>query len=325
MVEYNNSYAGQGYGVQPGSVPPVDPITPGIPPVDPQKTQKKQKTSRILGFIAMGLAIISIPMFFLPLVSALGIADVSILHLTKFANLIGMFDEVKKAVILIGVYLGAIILLSVVGAVFDIFKNKGCKLVAAITKAVAMIMSIVAIILVFVKGENMIKPGIGLYMNAVLLLISFVLSLVAAIIMPKANAVTVEPDPSIIMGGLGEPSIIGGNGVIPPETALLQGRIVFTSGCCAGYDIPIKPGTRIVIGKDPSQCSIIIDKSYAKVSRTHCSVEYDSYNNVYVVTDMSTNGTKIVGGPKLQRGAPSYLDRGTVINLAGTDNTFRLD
>lgn len=321
MVEYNNSYAGQGYGVQPGSVPPVDPITPGIPPVDPQKAQKKQKTSRILGFIAMGLAIISIPMFFLPLVSALGIADVSILHLTKFANLIGMFDEVKKAVILIGVYLGAIILLSVVGAVFDIFKNKGCKLVAAITKAVAMIMSIVAIILVFVKGENMIKPGIGLYMNAVLLLISFVLSLVAAIIMPKANAVTVGPDPELM--GLGvPPEPITPNG---PGTEILEGRIVFTSGCCAGYDIPIKPGTRIVIGKDPSQCSIIIDKSYAKVSRTHCSVEYDSYNNVYVVTDMSTNGTKIVGGPKLQRGAPSYLDKGTVINLAGTDNTFRLD
>lgn len=321
MVEYNNSYAGQGYAVQPGSVPPVDPITPGVPPVDPQKAQKKQKTSRILGFIAMGLAIISIPMLFLPLVSALGLADVSILNLTKIADFIGMFDEVKKAVILIGVYLGAIILLSVVGAVFDIFKNKGCKLVAAITKAVAMIMSIVAIILVFVKGENMIKPGIGLYMNAVLLLISFVLSLVAAIIMPKANAEIVGPDPSII----GVPPIIGDDRVIPPETALLQGRIVFTSGCCAGYDIPIKPGTRIVIGKDPSQGSIIIDKSYAKVSRTHCSVEYDSYNNVYVVTDMSTNGTKIVGGPKLQRGTPSYLDRGTVINLAGTDNTFRLD
>lgn len=321
MVEYNNSYAGQGYAVQPGSVPPVDPITPGVPPVDPQKAQKKQKTSRILGFIAMGLAIISIPMLFLPLVSALGLADVSILNLTKIADFIGMFDEVKKAVILIGVYLGAIILLSVVGAVFDIFKNKGCKLVAAITKAVAMIMSIVAIILVFVKGENMIKPGIGLYMNAVLLLISFVLSLVAAIIMPKANAEIVGLDPSII----GVPPIIGDDRVIPPETALLQGRIVFTSGCCAGYDIPIKPGTRIVIGKDPSQCSIIIDKSYAKVSRTHCSVEYDSYNNVYVVTDMSTNGTKIVGGPKLQRGTPSYLDRGTVINLAGTDNTFRLD
>lgn len=321
MVEYNNSYAGQGYAVQPGSVPPVDPITPGVPPVDPQKAQKKQKTSRILGFIAMGLAIISIPMLFLPLVSALGLADVSILNLTKIADFIGMFDEVKKAVILIGVYLGAIILLSVVGAVFDIFKNKGCKLVAAITKALAMIMSIVAIILVFVKGENMIKPGIGLYMNAVLLLISFVLSLVAAIIMPKANSEIVGPDPSII----GVPPIIRDDRVIPPETALLQGRIVFTSGCCAGYDIPIKPGTRIVIGKDPSQCSIIIDKSYAKVSRTHCSVEYDSYNDVYVVTDMSTNGTKIVGGPKLQRGAPSYLDRGTVINLAGTDNTFRLD
>ncbi len=316
MVEYNNSYAGQGYGVQPGSIPPVDPITPGIPPVDPQEAQKKQKTSRILGFVAMGLAIVSIPMFFLPLVSALGIADVSILHLTKFANLIGMFDEVKKAVILIGVYLGAIILLSVVGAVFDIFKSKGCKLVAAITKAVAMIMSIVAIILVFVKGEDMIKPGIGLYMNAVLLLISFVLSLVAAIIMPKANAET---------GGPGERPPMPPEPPIGPGTEILQGRIVFTSGCCAGYDIPVKPGTRIVIGKDPSQCSIIIDKSYAKVSRTHCSVEYDSYNNVYVVTDMSTNGTKIVGGPKLQRGAPSYLDKGTVINLAGTDNTFRLD
>lgn len=43
MVEYNNSYAGQGYAVQPGSVPPVDPITPGVPPVDPQKAQKSKR------------------------------------------------------------------------------------------------------------------------------------------------------------------------------------------------------------------------------------------------------------------------------------------
>lgn len=43
MVEYNNSYAGQGYAVQPGSVPPVDPITPGVPPLIRKKHKKSKR------------------------------------------------------------------------------------------------------------------------------------------------------------------------------------------------------------------------------------------------------------------------------------------
>lgn len=317
MVEYNDPMvAGGMYGSQSGG---------GVPPInygEPSniQTDKKTKTARILGFVAMGLGLISIPMLFLSIVRVSGFlvsANLNIFQLSKIANFFDFFDSAQKIVVFVGIYIGAIILLSLVGAVFDIFKSKGCKIASTIVKAIPMIMSIVAIVLLIVKGEDEINPGIGLYLNAVFLFISFVLSLVATIVMPKKTVATGN--------GRLEPLID-----IPPVpgkdvTALAQGRIIFTSGCCAGYDIPLNPGAKIVIGKDPSQCSIIIDKSYTKVSRTHCSVEYDSLNDVYMVTDMSTNGTKIVGGPKLQRGTPSYLSRGTVINLAGTDNTFRLD
>lgn len=108
------------------------------------------------------------------------------------------------------------------------------------------------------------------------------------------------------------------------DTPPAAGGIAFSSGSCAGYEIPITAGEMVVIGKDPAQCSVIIDRSYKKVSRVHCMVEYDAAQDLYIVTDRSTNGTNVVGGMRLQPGSASLFARGAVLNLAGTDNIFRL-
>lgn len=296
MVEYQDQVV--------GVVPSYD-----MPPQN--KKKKNPLASKILGFIAMALSIISIPMLFLPTVSAVLVGSFNIVQIKDLADFVGLTSYFVGILI----YFIALMVIAAVSAIFDIFKNKGCKITACIFSAIAFVMSVVVLILIFVKGKSLVSPGIGIWMNTSLLLVAFILSLIAAIMAPKKNA---EPDAPVIV----EPPIGGGN---IEGTAILEGKLVFTSGSCAGYEIPVKPGARIVIGKDPSRCSVVIDKSYTKVSRAHCSVEYDSMQDIYIVTDMSTNGTNIVGGPKLQSGSPSYLQRGTVINLAGTDNTFRLD
>lgn len=104
-----------------------------------------------------------------------------------------------------------------------------------------------------------------------------------------------------------------------------SGSITFLSGCCEGYQIPITPDAEIVIGKDPGVSQIVIGLEYARVSRKHCGVRYDANQHLYLVTDYSANGTYTTGGIRLEPHTASYLEKGTVLQLADTDNRFRLD
>ena len=295
MNEYQNQVVG-------GALPPEN-----------NNKNGKALASKILGFIAAALSIISIPMLFLPICSAVLVGSFNIVQLKDIADFVGLSSYFVGVLI----YFIVVMLFSAVAGILNIFKNRACKIVAFIIGGISLILSIVAIVLIFVKGESLVKPDIGIWLNTALLLVAFVLSLVAFITAPK-KATNEVIDPVYISPQEFPLSDNGG-------TDVLEGKLVFTSGSCAGYEVPVRSGARIVIGKDPSKCSIVIDKSYSKVSRAHCSVEYDSMQDIYIVTDLSTNGTIVVGGAKLQSGSPSYLQRGTVINLAGTDNTFRLD
>ncbi len=118
----------------------------------------------------------------------------------------------------------------------------------------------------------------------------------------------------------------------PDDTvALNQAQLMTNSamiyvigGSNSGYKIPINPGEVINIGKDPSMCQLIVASSYTNISRKHCSITYDAVQNIYIVTDFSTNGT-YYNGTRLAKNQPSYLERGSVINLANTDNNIRLE
>lgn len=289
----------------------VDENIAGVVPVVDDKIQKKAKTARVLGFVAMGLSIVSIAMLFLPIVTTESFLGLSAgINLVDLGSIIQSIDGAVDVMFIVAVI--ADLVLPIVSAVLDIFKNKPCKVISCILNGVTVVISLVFIIMIFANGEGVLKPGIGLWLNTVLLLTSFVLTIIAAAFTAKK----VED----ISGFEVDPNNIGGSA----STTVLTGRVTFTSGCCAGYSIPVVSGERLVIGKDPAQCSIVIDRSYKKVSRVHCIVEYDTMQDIYIVTDRSTNGTSVVGGHKLQPNSPSYLQAGTLLNLAGTDNTFKL-
>ncbi|MBQ6381281.1 MAG: FHA domain-containing protein [Clostridia bacterium] len=101
--------------------------------------------------------------------------------------------------------------------------------------------------------------------------------------------------------------------------------LVFTSGSCAGFEVPLQDNQEVFIGKDPALCSVVIDKQYKTVSRKHVGVKYSPEYDMYVVVDYSTNGTFVVGGSQLARNEESYLNDGQSVNLGKTENTFRLE
>lgn len=49
-------------------------------------------------------------------------------------------------------------------------------------------------------------------------------------------------------------------------------KICFVSGACKGYQIPVRNAEQVVIGKDPSLCSVVIDRRYTKISRVQCTL-----------------------------------------------------
>lgn len=286
----------------------------------------KALTSKILGFIAMGMSIISIPMLFLPIINA-ALFKITIIDVLKISDLIG---EYGQEIVVLPVLCIIAILTALAGAVLIPFSKKGLKTAGCVLNSIAFVVSLALLILIFCAsstanseiglGLSLVKPGIGLWLNMVLLLISMALSIAAAVMTPKAGTAEIYTPP------IPTPPIGGDDGWQPEGgVPLAHGGITFLSGSCAGYQVPINGGDELIIGKDPAQCAIVIDKKYTKVSRKHCGVRFDPMQNIYIVTDYSTNGTSIVGGAKLANGSASYLESGTTINLAKTENSFRLD
>ena len=103
-----------------------------------------------------------------------------------------------------------------------------------------------------------------------------------------------------------------------------KGSLVCLSGMYKGFDFPIKHQETIVLGTNSSVANIVISENSNYVSKKHCTVIYDAANTNYIVIDHSTNGTYLQNGLKLTRGVPKRLEKGAIIYLANSDNSFKL-
>ena len=102
-----------------------------------------------------------------------------------------------------------------------------------------------------------------------------------------------------------------------------SGLIVGVKGNWAGYDFEVKPGEEIIIGKDPSMASIVVDSSCRETSRRHVGISYNAASGSYVVTDYSSNGTW-VNGTKIPHNTPMNYGGGAVIECASSNAVFKL-
>ena len=102
---------------------------------------------------------------------------------------------------------------------------------------------------------------------------------------------------------------------------LKEGILIGVTGAYAQARIPVGNGETIVIGRDPSECSIILDE--AETSRKHCSVKYNAKEQAYYVVDYSTNGVFDKNGKRL-KGLLTYLMHvGDEIRIGSSGEVFR--
>jgi len=96
-------------------------------------------------------------------------------------------------------------------------------------------------------------------------------------------------------------------------TASLSGPGIITP-----FDISAKPCT---IGRDQTMSDIVnTDK---KISRQHVSVSYN--NGVFTVIDLSSNGTFLADGTRLEKSKPYELKSGDSIYLYSKKNMYKLE
>jgi len=103
-----------------------------------------------------------------------------------------------------------------------------------------------------------------------------------------------------------------------------EASIVGISGMYKGFSFPIASDEELILGRDAMLSHIVITENAEKISRKHLTVSFDSYDNVYMVTDHSSNGTYLADGTRLVANIPVKLQRGTVIYLAKKENSFKL-
>lgn len=102
------------------------------------------------------------------------------------------------------------------------------------------------------------------------------------------------------------------------------GRLVGISGAFVGKSMTLS-NRPILIGRDPTVCQLVFEKEEKGVSRTHCSVRYDSNLKCFFLEDLSSYGTFLVDGSRLSKGKQHALRPGEKFYLADKINMFLVD
>ena len=77
------------------------------------------------------------------------------------------------------------------------------------------------------------------------------------------------------------------------------------------------------VGRESTQCGILVEEQDASVSRCHCAIEYVPAEGGYYVTDLSSNGT-FVNGQRIPRNQRTLVHVGDTIAIGNNGNGFRL-
>ena len=97
----------------------------------------------------------------------------------------------------------------------------------------------------------------------------------------------------------------------------------FLSGPRAGETASLPDGKTIIIGRNSKDSHIVIDDT--SISRSHCSVQYQTVRRTFLITDCSSNGTYWPDGRKLPPHTTIEVPNGSVFYLGGRNTSFRLE
>lgn len=84
--------------------------------------------------------------------------------------------------------------------------------------------------------------------------------------------------------------------------------------------------TPVIIGRSPSDCTIVFKEGTPGVSGKHCSVYYNSDANVFTLTDLgSSYGTFLGNGMKLTANSPINLKSGDIFYIGEKTNILKVE
>lgn len=100
--------------------------------------------------------------------------------------------------------------------------------------------------------------------------------------------------------------------------AILRGM----TGSYAGQSFDLLKG-KVTIGRDPTFCNIVYEKSTPGISSRHCQLSYNPGESCFVLTDLgSSYGTFLGNGKKLAPNVPEKLYAGDTFFLCDLSNRF---
>lgn len=116
-----------------------------------------------------------------------------------------------------------------------------------------------------------------------------------------------------------------GNKALPPAgNKVLQPAVIHgIAGTILGADIQLNAGEKIIIGRDPSVCQLIL--SDVKVSRKHCSISFQAKTNRYFIECYSINGIYFSDNRKIAAGQAVEVERGTRLIMADGREVLELN
>ena len=104
----------------------------------------------------------------------------------------------------------------------------------------------------------------------------------------------------------------------------VEGSMMVLTGSMMGTRKKMISMQPMMVGRDVRLCDFVIPDSYMGVSRTHCTIYYNGYENMYYVKDGSTNGTWTSPVNRLEKGKFVRVSPGTVLLLGNFDCSIEL-
>lgn len=279
---------------------------------------KQYKISQILSYISAGLSVFCIIFYFVGLFYADQGKGGELFNLIDMFQYSSLDKKGSQEYLALSVLLILALVFLAVNTVICFVKAKAAKIISTSLLFVAFTLNLAVLVSVCVAVETediIISAGFGAILLLIFNLVSFILVLLSTAFYFRSFHVGTAHEPA----GK-EPQ----NRSNPTSESINSGSIKFLSGSCAGYIIPVSEGKHIVIGKDPSCCSVVISKRYTAISRKHCDISFDPNLNMYIIKDFSSNGVFSESGIRLNPNALTKIRRGTVLSLARTDNILIL-
>lgn len=106
-----------------------------------------------------------------------------------------------------------------------------------------------------------------------------------------------------------------------PPPPCVRGRLSGLTGSLAGRSFELIPGRSVELGRNPAEVSLIVRGE--KISRIHCTVQYNGKDLGFNITDHSRNGV-FVNGVRIPYNVPTYVSGKSIVALADGANKFQL-